>query len=152
MGRRQNHPKPVLNMAEVPTCKSDSRKFRLRAVLQGKLASMHMRRAHAAVLAVWRMEVRCRRRLTVLAERLTAAAAQRRMRAAFLAWFKVVLTPDPPAARVPGKVSFVHTSLTVPPLEGAGYGVTQAAVAAGASNMTIDSSEQQASTSLKRCI
>lgn len=65
---------------------------------------MHMRRTHAAVLTAWRVEARCRRRLAVLAERLAAAAAQRRTRGAFLAWAHLVLTPDPTAARALDKV------------------------------------------------
>ena len=70
---------------------------------------MHTRRALTGVLAAWRMEVRCRRRLTALAERLAAVVAQRRTRATFRAWAHLVLTPDPSAARAPGKVSSVWT-------------------------------------------
>ena len=91
------------------TRRHGSGRFRLNFALQGKLASMHTRRALTAVLAAWRMEARCHRRLTALAERLAAAGAQRRMRATFLAWAHLVLAPDAIAARAPDKVSSVWT-------------------------------------------
>lgn len=66
---------------------------------------MHARRALAAGLLAWRLEAACRRRLAVLAERLAAAAAARRLRASFLAWARAALAPALALPRGPNKVS-----------------------------------------------
>lgn len=75
---------------------------------------MHARRAHAAAFSAWRIEMRCRRRLAVLAERLKASAAVRRLRGSFLAWAGLALALDLAATRVAGKVGCRYPSSEIP--------------------------------------
>ncbi|KAK9908395.1 hypothetical protein WJX75_007228 [Coccomyxa subellipsoidea] len=93
----------------VPFCSAASN-----ASTRGKLASMHARRTQAAAFSAWRIEMRCRRRLAVLAERLKASAAVRRLRGSFLAWAGLALALDLAATRVAGKGRFIE--LTPNPL------------------------------------
>lgn len=66
---------------------------------------MHERRQLTAAFGAWQLHSSCQQRLALLAERLAAAIASRRIRAAFNAWADLVLAPTL-APQQGGRVSF----------------------------------------------